>query len=303
MSHGHEVARVPLRIWAASFVALLLVIGIADQLYHRLPPTEAERLQLQKCFQVERLNSLRQPAVVVMGTSAVRHGFPFDGDLEQISLARNSPIHFIRFSRDQGSSRDFSVLLDAILQARPQWVFIQAEPLVLELQSSWLPRRILEAARVRIHFLARIVALELAQALGGKLSCRRMPQDDSNVQLDRTATPADLRNPLHDSYHIRVPALPEFTRFIAEAKKRNIRVVLLEMNRSREGNESFGPAFRPALDKALQALAATWNIPLWQFRGDLSRDHFADRGHLNRQGRQVFTRWFLSRLEAEQGND
>jgi hypothetical protein len=303
MNRSHEGAQVPLGIWVSSLVALLLLVGLADLLYRKLPLSGAEHRQLQECFQVERLNSLEQPGVVVIGTSAVRHGLPFDQDMEQLARDQGEEIHFIRFSRNQGSARDFSVLLDAVLQARPRWVFIQAEPLVLELHSSHLYRRVLEAARKRIHFLARLAALRLANVFGGSLPCRNTPQDDSNLDLEKTATAQSIRNPLHDSYSIQVPALPGYTSFIDEAKRRNIRVVLLEMNRSREGNEVFGPGFRKTLNNALRQLADSWKVPLWQFTGDLSMQHYADRGHLNRRGRQVFTRWFLSRLKGEQGDD
>ena len=303
MSRSDDRARVPLGIWAASFGILLLLSGLADQLYRNLPPTKAEQKQIRECFQAKRLNKLEQPGVVVMGTSLVKYGLPFDNDMNKIAWNQGLKIHFIRFTCSSGTRRDFSVLLDPILRANPQWVFIQAEPLVLELCSRYFPRRILETVRKPIHFAAKLAVLELAHAFGVSQPCDRTQQDDVYMHLEQTATIKTIHHPLYDSYDINVPQLPEFTRFIAKARKKNIRVILLEMNRSREGTQGFGPEFRHSMDQALYELAASWNIPLWQFRGDISLKYYVDRAHLNRRGRRIFTRWFLARLKAEQGND
>lgn len=304
-------SKVPVSIWMAAFSGLAFILIISGYFYQHFNQTEKEREHLLACFKPERLKGINNNnGLTVVGTSLIQYGFPFDDEFEALAKTEGIDIEFIRFTRYGHKSRDYEYLGNTILKARPHWVFLEAELFFMEEYS----RRVfyykwLEHARNNVQFLFKKTLLLIQSVFfrGEVLysDCSPRVQNDTQlpIDLDQVAT---IETVINDTFYLQAkpPLFPEyFESFLKQAKADSIKVILLEMNRSKEGNEQLGDAFRSQLSKTLQQAAERYQIPLWQFRSDLPLDYYTDRAHLNRKGRAVFSKWFLSKLAQENRHD
>ena len=293
MNHK-QTSKVPFSIWIAAFSGLVFIIIISDYFHENYKPVETESSSLAG-FEPERLKNIHNNGLIVVGTSLVQYGFPYDDEFETLAKKKGITIEFIRFSRSSGKPPDFEILGDAILNSKPRWVFLQAEPFFLDMHRTF-SYQWLEHLRNNVHFLLEQIIIETNFL---NTDCNPVYQNDLNLRLDEVATIEIIKNE-RIQYLIKPPVFSEyFESFLKQAKENNIKVILLEMNRSKEGNEYFGKAFRAQLNKTLQQVSKHYQIPLWQFRSDLSLNYYVDRAHLNRKGRAVFSDWFLSKLAQD----
>ncbi len=303
MMNHKKTSKVPFSIWIAAFSGLVFIIIISDYFHKNYKPVETESRSFA-CFEPDRLKKINNNGLIVVGTSLVQYGFPYDDEFEALAKNKGITIEFIRFSRSGGTQSDFKILSDAILNSKPRWVFLQAEPFFVKLNSSngYFYSKWLESIRNNVHFMLEPMIIKIKSLLNMDINSCHAYQNDRNLRLDDVATLKDIKNV---SYLIKPPVFPKyFEYFLKQAKENNIKVILLEMNRSKEGNENLGKAFRTQLNQTLQQASKNYQIPLWQFRSDLSLDHYIDRAHLNRKGRAVFSDWFLSKLvqDAQEKN-
>jgi hypothetical protein len=315
-----KTARVPLRVWSATIIGIISILFTASFLHNRSIEKERKSQNAQFDFEIERLQKIENNGLVVVGTSLTQHGFPFDAELSVKARERGISIHFVRFSHSGLENAIFKKLMPEILRSHPRWVFVQAEPFFLNLEQSETKKTIREASirkhietlHSHIHYLFRNIYSTLQlffprlaglEANTPARTSKIQWQDDSRIFLEGVAQFDMIKNST-DTVVVLQPAFPHYIEeFIEEAKKLGITVVLLEMNRSKAGNENFGESFRTRLTDTLQQVSQRYHIPYWQFRGDLPLDCYIDRAHLNLKGRAVFTNWFLEKFAREFGND
>ncbi|NWF39539.1 hypothetical protein F3F96_10380 [Mariprofundus sp. NF] len=297
MNHK-PVSKVPVSLWLATLSGLLFVIMISDYFHQNYkPPAAYDRLLMS--FVPERLKRIQNHGLIVIGTSMVSCGFPYDEKFESLAAKKNMKIEFVRFSRNAGRPSDFESISEAVLKSKPRWIFLQAEPFFLELSNhkSFFHEHF-DSIRNNVRFMLEQILIRTKLIILFPLY-----QDDRSLKLEEVATIDEIKN-AEVSYQIKPPVSPKyFESFLKHAKENNIKVILLEMNRSKEGNEYFGDRFRAQLNRTLQQVSEFYQIPLWQFRSDLPLEYYSDRAHLNRKGRAVFSDWFLSKLAQENHHD
>ncbi|MCK5716888.1 MAG: SGNH/GDSL hydrolase family protein [Thiomargarita sp.] len=280
-----NIAKVPISIWIVVFCGLVFFMIISQ--YYR-------NNNIGAYFEINRIKNIHHNGVIVVGTSLVRYGFPYDHEFELLAQKYGLMIEFIRFSRSNGKPHDFEILGDAILKSKPRWVFLQTEPFFLEFNQKHVIYRGLTHIRENIHFL-------ILHSLFTWDNKRY--QNDINLKLDEVTIIEKLQNKKRQAY-INPPFFPKyFESFLKQATENNIRVILLEMNYSKKWEDYIENSFRAQLNETLQQVSQRYHIALWQFRNDLPLDHYTDGAHLNRKGRAVFSDWFLSKLAQENHYD
>lgn len=318
-------AKVPPSVWIAAVLCVFIVATIASYLRYQYERMEREESHSQFNFEAERLQAIGGSGLVVVGTSLTKCAFPFDPEFNELAEKIGVSVKLVRFSRSGQLGKEFptrqnyQALIPELLLYHPRWVFLQAETFFLGFvaKSEASQKRLnirtwIEILHTNLHFLARKVISALPPFFSGSANLSntvphkpriRETQGDGDVFLDVTGQQKMIRDPTWDAI-IHPSVFPDYIEdFIEQAKEMGIEVVLLEMNRSKAGNEYYGESFRAQLTKTLQEVSLRYQIPYWQFRGDLSLDYFSDWAHLNQKGRAVFTDWFLEKFAQECSND
>lgn len=324
-----QAVKVPLGIWFAAIFGLILILILASLLLNQEKKRERvdnERSRSQFSFEVERLQKIGDSGLAVVGTSLTKCAFPFDAELNTLAGEKGVSIKFVRFSRNGLLGKDFPIrqnyrtVMPELLRSHPRWVFLQAETFFLGLVAKTEESRKRfsipkwnEILHTHLHFLFR-KAIDRLYAnfsesgnLKSDVSSRpraKETQSDGDMFSDAVGRERHMIQDSSWDIIIHPPVFPDYMEdFINEAKEAGIEVVLLEMNRSKAGNDYYGESFRAQLTNTLQEVSSKYRIPYWQFKGDLSLDYFTDWAHLNQRGRAVFTEWFLEKFVQEYGHE
>ncbi|WP_304511244.1 hypothetical protein [Desulfopila sp. IMCC35008] len=326
---------------------LALLLLITNRYYVHSYKNELARRELAKqqqlkqtkqkatfSFLTERLESLKENSVVVVGSSLVRCGLPFDHDLNTLAMQWGMDIDFVRFTKPGNDPLAFQPLLDCILTKSPRWVFLQAEPFFLsyactDIKQSSKPidtisndqvlGRFIHKTHHTVQIMLNIIEHNLSLLISGNktfatsdatkpgdpdtTSLKRQNDSEITPLLEKQADPEAILNE-QCTFKTSPPIFPEYVEtFLARAKTRDIKVILLEMNRSREGNMVLGTEGRQQLTATLEQVSERYKIPFWKFQDSLPAQYYGDRAHLNNAGRKVFTKWFLENLRQEYNNE
>lgn len=286
----------PLRCWGLAVVLVILFVG-GCLVWHRLFPV----LSPPANYAIERLKTTTDDLrIVAVGNSLMRHGLPFDQQLEQQALAHGLSLKFTRLTQDLGLPRQFAVFLPHILAAKPDWVFLQAAPLTInyiQKEPSLLTSIFNKINEVKNRFRTR----------------KNIPLTDNGLFIENSQAAAPytgdyLKHPeriipnqkWRENFSPREPILNEsFENFFKLARAQGSRVVILEMGRSRLGNEGLPSEFHHQLTANLNQLVDRYAVELWRFPANLPIKYYVDLGHLNSVGQKVFVDWFLGRLRDE----
>lgn len=284
---------IPLSVWILTLT--LVVVAVLLLLSLTLPKVNENPVSIVEIVDTKRLNRIKNHGVVVLGSSLVSYGFAYDEAFDQQAAHYKLTTEMVRFTYFGAAPRGLDGLFQLILESNPRWVFIQTEPFVIDFTNRFPNTLGINQFSMNLHNRVNYLLTRLSL-----ISLRKFEeQTDFGLTLDKTAPLVDLR-PDWDVV-LRPPPFPESVEsFVQAAKVRNIRVILLEMNRSKWANDSLGPDFQRQLNLRLQTFANHYRIPLWQFRSDLPLENYVDRAHLNRKGRGVFMDWFLQRLAKEE---
>lgn len=234
----------------------------------------------QQNFKINRLVKIKNNGIVAFGTSLIHNAFPYDDYFDQISKQAGLSLQFVRFFWPSGVPSDFEILLQPILAAKPKWIFMQAEPFVLDYNQTGihLPEE--------IHAAFKKIIFKLPEYYS---------QDDSILNLDVIAHSIEgLGMPVFRSPRLSVA----YRKFIMATHQAGIHLVLLRMNRSLLANQMRGKDFVMRENLAFEVLKNKYGLELWEFPS-LPLQYYTDGGHLNRQGRQVFIHWMIARLKNE----
>ncbi|MEE8575053.1 MAG: hypothetical protein V3T30_06530 [Thermodesulfobacteriota bacterium] len=284
--------KVPVSVWLAalSIVAIIVLLsGYTSEKIYWAP---------------ERLESIQDNGLIAIGSSLVHYGFLFDDDFESLAKGRGRTVQFVRLSvRKNNMDYTLPSLLDEIYHSNPRWVFLQAEPFFIDfrLEKATRNKRLLRVVYNMQFFLTQIF-LKI-KSICFEINLLEINQDDTGLYLNKVVTEEWLMN-RRRSYILKPAVFPEYVEsFIKRAKEKGVQVILLEMNRSKVENDYQGRSFRVQFNDLLGQVSTRYQIPLWQFEGNLPIDHYVDHAHLNQKGRVAFNDWFLSKLGREYGDD
>lgn len=297
-----EQTQVPIKIWAV-VLSLVTVLILSAKLYSYYSSSS----MALSSFAVDRLATSGDNSVVIIGTSLVRFALPFDQELTDIATRHGLPFTFVRFTHPGNNPEPFFVLMQPLLEHPPRYLFLHAEPMVLMIvpkadgeqftQFSPLHLRFIHDSFHELYILCR-------QWFSSRSVRHYNDQSDDRIRkrLSKVATKEIITQPERIPV-IASDSLPaQMQSFIEQIQKKGTKVVLLETNRSREGNLAMGPAFRERLTQTFRHISERHSIAYWQFPAQTFR-YYRDRAHLNQYGRDKFTTWFLARLKHDYDND
>ena len=285
----------PLWTWP---VAILLAAAALLGAWFAASRAHADYLPTQ--LNLGRLHADRP--VVVLGSSKVRCGVLFDQDMSAALAARGVRAPFVRISLPAAPFDDFGPAFDALERARPSLVLLDADYLTLEPH----PYRLAEEAsgvdwrqqtRAGLKLLLTgdagmlAGAIEYNAAPRAAAACRpsfitrRSPQAYAlDLEERRASTPAEQR------------------RVLARLKRLQdggARIVLLQTPRS----PAYAGAFPPALDRAAREIlrrdAADARRAVLGAGPPIGETAFLDAGHLNAEGRSVYSAWLADQIAAQ----
>jgi len=307
-----RTAVVPVSVWVTAATMFFSSLLLAAYFHQQFQLEKKYNADNNFAFHPERLQRLRQNGIVVIGTSLVKFGFFYDKAFEQLAREKGINLQFVRFVISGNRAEKYRGLFEKIRKYRPKLLFLQAELFFIQADvkksEHVFNEKFMEMVSVvhgHFHFIFGKLASLFTHRERGNVTLTPPPQSDEDI-LEYLNKVADKKEIYAESKLI-INSSPKFPPFVEEymryACTHGTQVVLLEMNRSKEGNESLGEVFRKELTKRLQQVATLYDIPFFKFRGDLSYEYYADRAHLNKRGRGVFCDWFLNMLSKRPGGD
>lgn len=298
------------------FVVVVLLVG-KDGRENASGLTDED---IRATFAPDRLGGNAEKSVVLLGTSLLKFGLPYDEELKNEALQRGVDLDFVRLTRSRNLYQPFTLLFDDIRNNPPAYLFLQAELFFVSFDCDQVEKSdlskvtivspatragkfVYEASRATRSFYARVKHYLKLLRRG---IIQRITQDTSHSlqsdyeirkSMDREATAEKiLNNRSRCTVRVSGDDFPaEVKRFISDIRRKGTRVFLLEMNRSQEGNSVIGDEFRQKLSTTLQDVAVINGLEFWSFSA-LPAQYYIDIAHLNSSGRIEFTQWFLGKL-------
>jgi len=304
---------VPLWVWIAAAMLFAGVVLFA----HQLPdPSRAEALAYFNVKRVERFagqqggHPLR---VVVLGISHAQCALFFDEEMEAFSRTNGfGEIQFLRFAKLDGAIADFVPVLGPISEARPDIVLIEANLLLFDfrggmddmpqrfrfLRSEELRDRGDDRNKLRNYFLGMLGIQQRPRQAAG-------PNDaasDRKAYLNIRHRQSELdfsryRDAGADRLRVRSFGAPTaFIDFFESMKRTGVPVVMLDVPRSAKANAIRSDDINAAAQRLIRQYQDACGLRYLAYPGPLGTEYFKDFVHMNEQGRERYSRWFLSEL-------
>jgi hypothetical protein len=291
----------PLRYWCLSVAMAIVFVGVIagwqyNLQYHEVPPAVD--------YNIERLKTPTKGLhIITLGDSYSRSALPFDERLEKMALEKELSFKYTRFTKNYGKQEHFAVLLPHILEAKPDFVFLLAEPFLIGYQKT--------VGDLLVSFRNGVRSIK-NKILGQKSRKLDIFHNSGGGEIDKTdnwvAKPEMVKNRLEwvtERLFVFTPKMPEaYEEFFKAAEAQGTRVVLLDIGHSKVLKAAFPPEFNTQVTSNLAKLGARYQVDVWKFPSTLPLTHFSDVAHLNLKGQRVFVNWFLGRLgDAVKKND
>ncbi len=299
-------AEVPLHVVLITFFIVVLTISLGYLFKKELQLYVIDGASLFCTDRLDRVNG--ENGMVVIGSSLIQCGFPFDSDMELAARKRNMDISFVRFFKHGNTTYGFEKLLNDVLKHPPRWLFLQAETFFIGSRFNRVPSIDNRLRTATEDLVSRVNAVvdTLYRAAIVRLNFFHDSDSTSSTCIHQFDLPehnmlkeAKRNDILEEEYtfFIHPPAFPRYVeKFLEKSERIGIKVFLLEMNRSDEANQASVENFREKLTSTFEEVSTRYRIPYWQFPSNIPLDHYQDQAHLNYKGREKFTDWFLNKF-------
>ena len=268
-------------VWAAAF-ALVLTIVIA-----LLPLDENDHAHPHQAIR-KVLEATPAWDTIVIGSSLTRAAFP------PVTGPASLPDRTaVRISRSSLKQNELLLIAEYALAAGADEIFIEAERLART--TSVEPG----AIRTWIGGLAQPVRRNLKAILKGE-SHGTWKIDGESRYLDGKIPPRGLE--FESTYFVKPTPLRNLGRwdaFLKDAKERGTSVTLLVYPRSQAASDFLADADEDAVRQAIILFAERHGLALFYPAVAWPNEFFADRGHVNRLGRDRYLRELAAWLEAQ----
>ena len=268
-------------VWAAAF-ALVLTIVIA-----LLPLDENDHAHPHQAIR-KVLEATPAWDTIVIGSSLTRAAFP------PVTGPASLPDRTaVRISRSSLKQNELLLIAEYALAAGADEIFIEAERLART--TSVEPG----AIRTWIGGLAQPVRRNLKAILKGE-SHGTWKIDGESRYLDGKIPPRGLE--FESTYFVKPTPLRNLGRwdaFLKDAKERGTSVNLLVYPRSQAASDFLADADEDAVRQAIILFAERHGLALFYPAVAWPNEFFADRGHVNRLGRDRYLRELAAWLEAQ----
>jgi hypothetical protein len=288
-----------LKEWLFIFTIVVLVVAIFRYMGNsNLAETTTIETPIT-FFNPERLNTSRNNQIVLIGTSLVRCGIPFDKALNENLAKKNSSFRITRMTHNGRDARPFKSILSEIVKAKPNIVILQDTYLIDYKEIEKDEKIFLAGYRQYIYNVKSYLF-----GNGAQISWENYGQTTKSCtyQDKRYSNPHSQQKLLLKQYTLWDHRLKQnnsisfFYDFIAELKSNGTTVIFIEMGRSKVANDFLGKEKLAQVERSLQQLSEKTGSIYWRFPGNLPLDHYTDFSHLNAKGQRVATSWFIDRL-------
>ncbi len=281
-----DAAPPPLWVWA--WTAALLALAALPLAFLEETPREDPHT----AFNEKRLRAAVADApdrvVVALGTSLLKYATADDAKIsELLSRHLGSPVRFVRVIRHGGTLGDFEELIDPIHRLAPELVVLEDDLL--------LARHVDEPDR--LEPVRREVKRRIKEAL--YLNPANDPaQEEASLQEEQLgqrcdpAAPSQHREWLLKRYVDQYP-YPAFGSIVSRPGRGATGMLIVEVPRM------------AALDEAVRSARARWQrevsaaigaVPYVRYPDPLPDRLFCDGSHMLREGREIYTPWFVARV-------
>jgi hypothetical protein len=302
MSKNHIV--LPLKLWKIIFSIVVLIVVLLLQEWDMKNNINRRNETLNLARLQQKNNKYH---VVAIGTSLLRYGIPFDDILEKELIERKIDISMNRFTLSGANSGYFVNALPAMTRLNPNLIIIQSELFTLNFGEEYNFRKNIDNFYKNIDkFYTSISSKSNVLGHDGDYNANRSEDDNDtfrsnciNSFLDRSKFDAKTKA-VYKNVSIGIDRkLDPYRSFFQQARARGIKVIFLEIGRSKAANDYLGKNFQDKMDKSLQNLSSETGLKIWRFPANLPLKDYCDLAHLNDGGRKIFTEWFIQQLKTE----
>lgn len=289
----------PLRFWiytASFFIIIYLVFNI----YYEKNKSKINKHQLN--YFSNELNHISQKLknsdnnynVIIIGSSLIGHGIPCSENIYKYSKL-NITLNKLWSPGDPIKKKQLNhKTTNQLIKTKPDLVLIQTELTAIKLQYN--------ERLVQHLFLQKIT--EFSSKINSMLDYFLIvPKDytrcpkNLNVQsktdtLSYTPKKRIIKN---------IDNLKNLSTIFNQLNAAGIKTVIVDIPRpiSTE-KEIYTASFNKELQKLLNIYKQEYEVEHWNFTGpDMYYKHFIDDGHLNENGRDIYTEWLLNKIEKE----
>ncbi|MBW2288543.1 MAG: hypothetical protein JRG80_03700 [Deltaproteobacteria bacterium] len=332
----------PLWLWpiVVGFVATVFAVTLDDYLGEAVTSREANdhahRMRIAE-FALQRADHPRTLHVIALGDSSLRNALFFGHEMEQYSLANGGPeLRFLRITHPRAKLNEFLALFDAILAAKPDLLVIQAWLLPdrmtekrrlrhLSYQAGEIPsfgisrkqhREQLLHHRKTLQHQAWIVDRVIAKlgswigyetGLGRRFADRQRRYACYPAYRDDQLSAREGAHPASGEFAVDPTAAATIDLLVEQAAAAGIRLVFVDIPVASPIAELPGIRRKDMMQRDFFAShSGNPTFDHWIFDRTIPDADFCDWIHLARQGRSIFSSWFVERLqrvaaEAEAG--
>ncbi len=272
------------------FVGLALAILLGGAMSYRKQPDPD--VCLKDLIGQEKIG------LAVVGSSLARFGLPEREDLAALAPA-DAAGDALRLTRSGPWPEEFLRVVRHALEARPDYLLIQIDPLIFQVAPPRPPAPLRAATRGLRDF-----TMDALIPFVHPVFCEPLDQDDPAAALERVFD-GDVRFERGD-----YPILMHeedygaaLRQIVDEEGASETKLYLFALPRSETAAAFMGEEVENRLQTAIARLSADSGLPLLRPMATLPDSHFFDQAHANREGRRIISRWLqdcLARLASSE---
>ncbi|MBB64638.1 MAG: hypothetical protein CMO81_06195 [Waddliaceae bacterium] len=285
----------PIWVWVLSLSAFAAIMIPSAWFFVPLWESSFEELSRERLEAFSQKND--KPKVLAIGSSLLRCATVYDHEMEEkIKEEVGEDIYFLRLTRSASSFEYTESLLEDFLQSGAQIILFEARSLFYELpqSSDSIPHHALMSHR---YYLKQLILHGLSckdaakKRYDGEQTRDRQAKNHSQQRLQEHCFIADQFRMME--------TIPENLQyFLKEAQSKNIRIVILDIPRSKELNEHLyteNQKFRSMLTE----LQKEYALDLWSYPETPNLDELFDWAHYGPEPRKRFCTWLSQQISKD----
>jgi hypothetical protein len=287
--------RPPLWTWAAAIVLACVLLGGG----HLLVGRESRAITANE-LNLARIGALpaNTPYVVILGTSKAGCAVQFDTDMTALVRARGVRASILRVAKSRAVVSDFDDVFAAMSRRPPKLVLIEEDLLVYEpnmYRDADEPARI--GWRERMRKGMKALAQPHIDVLAGPYEFTH-PQSASRSCPQRGWDRAEYLSRFKDR-RVSTPAEQQALLGMVHAlQAKGVAVALLDVPRSPEGRQLFPRRLDIAAQQIVDRAVGADGLLRLGLPPSIPSAGFCDPGHMNAQGRAIFSAWLAGRIAS-----
>lgn len=289
------------------FVLAIAFIFFAER-YSAAHSLKVEYIVDQNISYVERFSEADKKAdigIIMLGNSRLRHAIRAGFDPEKYLILDNGrKLAILQYAMNGAQFEDFEYMTDSILQARPDYLLIidsilsnarstdQVFTLFSKIVFSYLEGLVTDRAPQQRWWDERTDLMDVCY--------EDYTQEMMRIRIDTTKH-RDAHS-LNSDVNGNIETVRDF---IGQAIEQDIKVIVLTLPPNTEVLEQHkvpvhvldfsGLRYMPTHAQLLPALHN--QVMWWDYVHPFGKEHYCDFVHLNEEGRPLFTKWFLDKIQ------